>query len=109
MPSGDIHPKGGRESGPVENINQEREITLAQRLLELGERGSLGHFQIVGMADDKIQIAGVVCGPIDAAAVRPDLFIGNAGNDQSPQLAQVFRPDFEGGINHGSGAGFHKA
>ena len=72
---GDVLPKRGWQSRPVEEFNEERKVAFADGFLQLPERRGLLHFQVGGMADDEVEITGLVRGPGDPAAVGPNFLL----------------------------------
>ena len=91
LPS-DVFQEGGRQSGPVEEFNQEREVAFAEGFFEIPEARALLHFQIRRMTNDKIEVAGLVRGTADPAPVGPDFFLRKvSGNKAAQRLHVPFR------------------
>lgn len=108
MMFGDGVPKGRGQSGPVQQIDEEGQVTLAESLLEFREGGTLAGFEIAGMTHDEIVVAGVVRGAVYAAAVGPHLFVREMGGDEPPQLLHMLGSKREREVSHVFVAGFRR-
>jgi len=104
----DVGPKGGRQSGPVEEFHEIRQVALAERFLQSPEAGALRSRQVGGMADHQIEVAGVVSGAGDAAPVGPDLLVRQMGGDEPAQFRQMPGWKGERGFSHVFGAAFRR-
>ncbi len=79
----------GRQSRPIEKFDEERKVAFADGLLQIPKGGVLPQFQVVRMTDDKVEVAGVVRGSGDSAAVGPDFFVRKVSSNEAAQLFEV--------------------
>jgi hypothetical protein len=109
MLPGDVLPKGGWQSRPVEKFNKERKVAFADGLFQLPERRGLLHFQVRRMADDKVEVAGIVRSSGDPAPVGPNFFLRKISRNEAAQFLQVPGLKWENRVSHVSGATFRRA
>lgn len=109
MLRGDAIPESGRQSGPIEEFDQEREVAFAESFFQIPERCALLHFQIRRVTNDKVEVAGLVGSSVDPAPVGPNFFLRKMRGNKTAQLVRVPGRKGENRISHVFDEAFRKA